>query len=120
MEKCLKGLDVRKKIRVVVLSLIALFAVAVIISVMGLLVTNNQFKKFYNVSYHNSSVEKDMQTNLHYASKHFLWSVSVKDEVQVREHMAMVRSSMDAITASIPELGKSYTNQEKLTQLNDA
>lgn len=120
MDKYLKKLDVRKKIRVVVLSLIAIFAVAVVISVMGLLVTNNQFTNFYNVQYNNSSLEKDMQTNLHYASKHFLWSVSVKDPEQVKTHMAMVRSSMDAITAGIPELGKTYKNTEKMNQLKEA
>lgn len=120
MEKYLKDLNVRKKIRIVVLSLIAIFAVAVIISVAGLLVTNNQFTKFYNVPYNNSSIEKDMQTNLHYASKHFLWSVSVKDEVQIRTHMELVRTSMDAIDAAIPELEKTYTNTKKMTQLKDA
>ncbi|MBQ4104471.1 MAG: methyl-accepting chemotaxis protein [Clostridia bacterium] len=120
MKKFLTKLKCGKKIRVVVFSLIIAFTVAVVMSVMGINTINSQFSEFYTVSHTSSSVEKEMQTNLHYASKHFLWSVSVKDPVQVAEHMKYVRSSMDAITEAIPELSKTYKNEEKLAQLNEA
>ena len=70
MKKFLTKLKCGKKIRVVVLSLIAVFVVAVVMSVIGINTISNQFSEFYNVSHTSSSIEKEMQTNLHYRMLH--------------------------------------------------
>lgn len=117
LKERLKNFHVNNKIRAILMILVTIFILGMGICDAGLIAANSLFKKFYTVPYANSWLVKEVQTNLHYASKHLLWSVSVKDPEQIKLHMDMVNNSMDSIDEHLVTMEKTYHDQESLSNL---
>lgn len=118
MEKKLAKLNVKGKIRFSILCIIAVFAFAIVASIIGTFVTNAQFKRFYKESYACSVKQMEIRKDMQYLGKNLMWSITHSDPVQIAERRAMAEEGIKGLEIDIKSMREVYHNTEHLDELD--
>ena len=119
MEKYLAKKDVRGKIRVSILCVIAVFVFAILFSIIGTVTTNTQFQNFYSESYACSVKQMQIRKDMQYMGKNLMWAITHSDPVEIEERTAMAAETLVTLKSSIEELKQVYHNQDQLDKFDE-
>ena len=118
MEKVLKNRKIQKKLiyafRIPIIGIIA----AILMSLVLIVILNNNFTKFYKVEYANSTVSMEIRKDLQYVGKLVLWSMTTDDKSKVQQYLTESETSGSAILQNIKKLEETYQDSNVISQLD--
>lgn len=118
MEKVLKNRKIQKKLiyafRIPIIGIIAV----ILMSLVLIVILNNDFTKFYKVEYTNSTVSMEIRKDLQYVGKLVLWSMTTDDKSKVQQYLTESETSSSAILQNIKKLEETYQDSNVISQLD--
>lgn len=118
MRSKLEKLSVRNKIRFAVITLLAVFLFAILMSILGTLNTTSRFRNFYEESYVCSVKQMEIRKDMQYLGKNLMWSITHSDPVEIEKRRATAEESVVALENNIKALREVYHNKEHLDKLD--
>lgn len=100
----MKNFKIGKKLLVTFGVIVALFLITVIVSIVGLIYSGNQFKHFYEYSYPLSTETLDTRRALQAAVKAMGLSMLTEDATKTQEYIAEANTEMDGVQENLNQL----------------
>ncbi len=118
MEKVLKNRKIQKKLiyafKIPIIGIIA----AILMSLVLIVILNNDFTKFYKVAYANSTVSMEIRKDLQYVGKLVLWSMTTDDKSKTQQYLTESDTPGSAILQNVKKLEETYQDSNVISKLD--
>lgn len=118
--KYMKNLKIGKKLLVTFGVIIILFCVTVVVSILSLNQTGENFKTFYDSPFQVSNKASDMRTSIQATGKYIGYAMMVDDPVKTAEYVKGAQDELQSLTDDITFMKKNFQGEEALLTKYDS
>lgn len=118
MEEYLKNQKVEKKLKFAFGVTLLPLIIAIAVSIISIVVMNQEMNKFYKEAYANSTVSMEIRKDLQYLGKMVLWSMTTDDEEQTAAYLDTVDEISDNIKENVTALESTYKDADAIQHMD--
>lgn len=118
LKEHLRKLNVQNKIKTAMITVISVFVFAILMSIVGTLNINTQFKKFYNEAYVCSVKQMEIRKDMQYLGKNLMWAITHSDAAEIEKRRTLAEEGIVTLEANIKSMRDYYHNEEHLDKLD--
>lgn len=118
MRKKLENLKVGKKLSTSFITVIGIFMVAVVLSIIFLFFVNSKLTFFYETPYLNRAAIIELRRSMQSASKNILWATTTDDTDETNAKLLQAQTDVDTANDQLTFLMGNLTNKELMDNLS--
>lgn len=119
MENYLKRVKVETKLQTVILTIIAVFAIACATAVVGIAAINSNIKTFYNGLYENAIRQMKIRKDVEYIGRCVLRTIESSEEQKIQELQKEIDTAWQQMNENVETFSVSVRDQGRLKRLLD-
>lgn len=112
----MKNLKISKKLLVTFGILLVMFFVTVVLSILSLNNTSNNFTTFYDTSYKTSNMASDMRTAIQSSIKNLGYSMMISDKAKTDEYIQASKDEMKKLEEDVAFMKEHFTGDMSLIE----
>lgn len=116
-ESMLKDKNISEKLKTTFSSIMFVFILAVISSVIALQIVGSKMKTFYGQPYKNMSLQLEIRKDTQAAVKNILLAIASNDESKDKEYISEVNKYTQSVNDNIVKLEENLSNETLISQL---
>lgn len=120
MKKYLQKQKMRKKLKAVNVITIGMFLMAIVISYIGSTQVKNNFQRFYEVIYANSTAGLQLQESVQDYTKYILWASTTANQDETKERIGLAQEAEAVINENAALLQEYYKDTQNSQSLSAA
>ena len=117
MEGELKNLKISQKMKKAFTVIIVGFVIPIAVAVLGFIIINVNYSKFYHTYYHDMELQMQARLELQNFTEDILWALSAKDSEETKSRVADVNENMELLQKTLEDL-ESDLGARETEQLN--
>lgn len=120
MEKLLKNKKIGKKLQFSFGTIIAIFAVSILIAITCITLINAKMKDFYERPYVTAVLQMEIRKDVQYVGKQLLWAMTTDDPTQTQSHVDEADAYAVTVADNVAKLQSVSANKELMDQVTAA